>query len=529
MNSKDEIKKIIHKGTNAQKLALFAFDSTTSDENVLKKFKIFSRALYPRYFADQSAPFHDEMIMRTIKSYRGENVVEIGYRGSAKTTLKKLIRLYLLLNDRDHYRKYLKVMCGDLNNAKQIVTDIYNMCLEVVPIYGNVFQKEGDEKREETMSSFTMASTVKLRSGTVRQKQRGNLQDAFRPDWVWFEDIEDSETVSSQEVTQTIIKKCDEAINGLARGGSWELTANYISDTGSVQWFIDKKNKILSIIGIVENPVIENGRLIGGDITWAVYTWEDINKLQDDALDFWGEYMCDPNKSVNKFFNLNRIEADLANAREPKKTSGDVKYWDDYMPHHRYGQGSDHSEGIGRDANTLAVFDFNSGVLVADYANNEIAPDLAAHEFARVGSEFGNCLFAPEINNKCGGIVLTTLISVIKYPKIFEQRDVEDWKQLPTGNLGWETNSKTKNTMFFEFKKDYNDGLIKIYDAEVLKEMKSYTNNDLQEKTTGLLTRHFDLLTAVVIAWQMRKYAELGVTTEVIHSTPTKPKVNQAR
>lgn len=529
MTSKEQVKDIIFNGTHAQQRELFGFNNETPDEVVLKKFKLFARAKYTRYFKDKSAPFHDDMIMRTIKSYRGANVVDIGYRGCAKTTIKKLVRVFILLNDRDHYRKYIKVLCGDLNNAKQIVTDIYNMCLEVRDVYGNIFESEGDEKREETMSSFTLACGVKLRSGTVGQKQRGNLQDAFRPDWVWFEDIEDSETITSQQVTQSIIRKCDETITGLSRDGSWELTANYITDTGSVQWFIDKKNKILCITPIVENALIRDGRLIGGDITWSVYSWDDVNKMQDDALDFWGEYMCDPNKSINKFFDIERIERDILNAREPDYRSGNVKYWGKYQPHHRYAQGSDHSEGIGKDANTLAGFDYNTGELVYTYANNEIAPDLASHEFARVGSEFGNCLWLPEINNKCGGIVLTTAIAVIKYPKIFEQRDVEDWKQMPTGNLGWETNGKTKNTMFFEFKRDYNDGLIKIYDIEFLKEMKSYTNADLQEKPTGLITRHFDLLTAGVIAWQGKKYAELGVSTAVPHAKQSKPVVNKAR
>ena len=46
-----------------------------------------------------------------------------------------------------------------------------------------------------------------------------------------------------------------------------------------------------------------------------------------------------------------------------------------------------------------------------------------------------------------------------------------------------------------------------ILDANVLKEMKAYTNTDLEDSNVGLITRHFDLLTAVVIGWQMRKVA----------------------
>jgi hypothetical protein len=73
--------------------------------------------------------------------------------------------------------------------------------------------------------------------------------------------------------------------------------------------------------------------------------------------------------------------------------------------------------------------------------------------------------------------------------------------------LGWETNSKTKYNMFYDFRTDYQDGLIKIYDENVLNEMKAYSNSDLQGEQAGLTTRHFDLITAVVIAYVMRKHA----------------------
>jgi len=503
MEAKELIKSIILEGTNEDKIALFSFNSTTPDEKVVKKFKLFARSQYPRYFANKEAPFHDGMILRTIQSYRRTNVIDLGFRGSAKTTLKKLIRVFVLLNDEEHSRKYLKVLCRDLMNSKQIVTDIYNLCLELTPLYGNIFEKQGEKKVEETMLAFTMASGVKVTAGTVGQKQRGHIQDAYRPDWVWFEDIEDVESVSSQPITEGVIQRSDEAITGLAKNGTWELTGNYISDTGSVQWFLDKKNVIKEITPIATDLTLLNGRITSVTPTWDIYTVQDIQALYDDALDFYGDYMCDPKRAENKFFDIERIERDIENAKPPIRTSGLVKYWGYYQSHHRYGQGSDHSEGIGEDANTLSGFDFNTGELVYSYANNEISPDLATHEFARVGGEFGNCMWGPEVNNKCGGIVLTTALN-LGYPRIYRQKAVKNGDEIDSQKMGWETNSKTKNTMFFEFKRDYNDGLIKIYDVELLKEMKAYSNADLKEKTTGLITRHFDLLTSAVIAWQMR-------------------------
>lgn len=501
--SRAYIKHIVLDGTPAERRALYGFNKETSNEKVLKKFQLFSKGNFIRYFQEDDAPFHPEMIVNDIKSYRGQNEIDLGFRGDSKTSLGKLFLVFVLLNDEDHFRKYIKVLSRDIINSTKIVTDSYNMCLELFNIYGDVFQVEGKRKQEETMSSFTMKSGVKLSAGTVGTKQRGHLQDAFRPDWIWFEDIEDKESVSSMTITNKVIELCDEAINGLAFNGSWKLTGNYISDAGSVEWFLGKANILKIITPILSNYKVENGKLIEGIPTWPIYTFDRIKALEKDALDFWGDYMCDPNRSKNKFFNIEKIEEDLKQCTAPKKTSGLVKYWGFYSPHHRYGQGSDHSEGIGEDANTLVGFNFNTGELQYTYANNEIDPGSATHEFARVGAEYGNCVWGPEVNNTCGGTVRATALA-LNYPRLYEQKTLKQGVEIPNGKFGWETNGKTKNTILFDYKRDYNDGLIKIYDADLLKEMKAYTNSDLKEKTTGLITRHFDLLMAACIAWAMR-------------------------
>lgn len=494
--TKAKIRYICKSGTNEQKKALFNFDITMDDDAILYKFNLFARTFFSRYFHEESAPFHDSMILRAIKSYKGANTGDLAFRGSAKTSLRKLFRVYVLLNDPHHHRKYQKVLSRDLKNAQQAVTDIYNMLVELRPVYGDIFENTTDKKREETMSSFTMASGVKVTAGTVGQKQRGHVQDAYRPDWITFDDIEDSESMTSQAMTQDVIRKCDEAINGLAKGGSWDLLGNYISDTGSIQWFLDKKNVDIAITPIIENDIP----------TWGIYSRGELDDLKNNALDWWGDYMCSPNRAENKFFDVDRIEKDITLCEAPQSTSAGLKYWKGYLPHHRYGLGSDHSEGIGRDANACCLFDFNTGELVASYANNQIAPDLSAHEFARLGNEYGNCVYAPEINNNCGGIVIATL-KALGYSNLYKQINETKLFDDRTEKIGWLTTSKSKPTMFFEFKRDYNDGLIKIYDVELLKEMKAYTNNDIADRATGLITRHFDLLTSACIAWQMKDFA----------------------
>lgn len=285
-NSKAIIKEIILNGSVEEKKLLYGFDQDTPRKVIAKKFKLFSRGCYPRYFSKPSAPFHDDFISDMINSYFGENRLNAAYRGSAKTSLKKLFDVFVLLNDGSAYRKYLKVLSRDLANSKQIVTDVYNLIIEVRGIYGDVFESETDAKREETMSSFTTADGRKYKAGTVGQSQRGHLQDAYRPDWVWFEDTEDRVSIDSVAITQGTINRCEEAIDGLAKGGSYYVTCNYISDQGVVQYFMDKPSVKTRITPMLLDSKDDTST------SWPIYSTDEIAAIRADCEDWWGEYQC---------------------------------------------------------------------------------------------------------------------------------------------------------------------------------------------------------------------------------------------
>lgn len=512
-DAREYIKRIATEGTREEKRALYSFTVDDDRARIVKKFKIFARSQYVRYFTHKSAPFHDETARNLVESYcEGVTVLEIAFRGAAKTALLKLFIAFVLLCDTSGHKKYIKVLSKDGKNSKQLVTDVYNLIIEARPVFGEVFENQDDKKRETTMASFTLTDGRKLASGTVGQTQRGHLQDAYRPDWVVFEDIEDRESVSSAVQTQGIIDRMDEAITGLSMDGNWYANANYISDTGAVEWLKTRAHRVHITPIMDENDVP----------TWDAITPEKILDLKKTSMDFFGEYMCDPKRSVNKFFDVERIERDLKLCRPPERESAGVKYWGSYLPHHRYGLGSDHSEGIGIDSNTMCLFDFSTGYLIATQASNVISPDLHSHECARVGNEFGGCVWAPEVNNKCGGIVITTAVHV-KYPNLYVRVDETKTQNQVAKEYGWLTTKLTKTTAFMDFRRDYNDGLIHILDEDLLKEMKAYTNNDLTDNNTGLVTRHFDLLMAAVIAWQMNSNATSKQQTPTQHEVQTQP------
>jgi len=506
----DFAENTLNNGKPEDIIAFFAFEKDEPREMIAFKFQYWIYRLYPRYLASEPAPFHDAFVQHMLSAYYGEsNYLNLGFRGCAKTTYTKLFIAYVLLNDLEHTRRYIKVMARNMGNSKQMVTDIFNLIVEVKDLYGNLFPKQKETKGEETMTVFTTVDGTKLLAGTVGMTQRGHLQDAYRPDFLVFDDVEDRESISSLAQTESTIWRIDEAIQGLSADGSYMVLGNYISEEGVIQWFLNKQGITVDKVAITDTD---------GKPTWpARYNLEWIEKKKKDADDWFGEYMCDPSRADSTFFDRWRVDRDIAQAQQPHTESAGVKYWAEYQPHHAYGMGADTSEGIGRDANTFALFDFGQsasdvGFLTATYMNNNIPPDLFGHELMRVGREFGNCLIAPEANNTGHA----TLAAMRGYPSIYTQRDESKMTMKVTERLGWRTTKKSKPKMFFEFRKDYNDGLIKINDVNVLKEMRSFTTMDLTDTSVGLVTRHFDLLMATVIAWQMRRHASMEDTGELL-------------
>lgn len=507
----EHAEKVINTGTDEEILALFAFNKNDPRELIAFKFQYWAYKCFPRYFSSPPAAFHSQFVFNMLNAYYGEsNYLNLGFRGCAKTSYTKLFLAFVLLNDQESTRKYIKVLARNFGNAKQIVTDVYNMIIEVEPLYGNILMRDKKKKQEETMAAFTTSNQVKVSAGTIGMTQRGHVQDAYRPDFLVFDDVEDRESIQSLAATESTIWRIDEAIQGLSNTGSYMCNGNYISEEGVIQWFINKPRIVVDKIAILDED---------GNPTWpARYDAEKVKAIKDDADDFYGEYMCDPSRADTTFFDRVLVDRDLDATKQPHHESAGVQYWGQYQPHHRFGIGADTSEGVGKDANAFVVFDFgvhpnDIATVVATYYNNNIPPDLFGHELVRVGREFGNCIIAPEANNTGHA----TLAAMRGYPQIYTQRDaVSQLRSRHTDRLGWRTTKKSKPQMFFDFRRDYNDGLIKIYDKNILKEMRSYTHMDLNDTKVGMATRHFDLLMAAVIAYQMRKYATFQVENEEV-------------
>lgn len=368
--------------------------------------------------------------------------------------------------------------------------------------YPEIFAKT-ESKREETMQSFTTSTGIKMIGDTVGTDQRGQLQEESRPDWIIFDDFETRKTLRSAVETKAIWDNMEEARTGLAKNGGCIYNCNYISERGNVHKLVikaDDMNKVM-ITPIKENNIP----------TWAIYSIEQVNQIEKDAEDFQGEYMCKPSASMDVLFDrevMNRMPTE-----SPVRVIADFKVYKPYDASHRYALAADVAGGVGLDSSTSVVIDFSTVPcrVVATYRSNTIKPDTFGYELARQGDVFGGSLVAPEKNNHGAG---TIAILKQNYENIYytEDKDLKvDITNARPKEYGWHTNAASKPKMFFALKKAVEDGLLLLTDPELIAEAKSYSRDDLMDKEIDprLSTRHFDLLTACAIAWQMKDFAQI--------------------
>jgi hypothetical protein len=128
---------------------------------------------------------------------------------------------------------------------------------------------------------------------------------------------------------------------------------------------------------------------------------------------------------------------------------------------------------------------------------------------------YGGCIVAPEKNNH-GHATIAILKQV--YDPIYhtQSKDVKEDNQTRPAEYGWHTNAATKPKMLFALKKAVEDGLLLLNDPDLIAEAKSYSRDDLMDKEIDprLTTRHFDLLIACAIAWQMKDWSEVAKQPE---------------
>lgn len=502
----------MEKGTNEEKKALFVFNNATLNEEIKVKFNLWARHHFPKYFKVAQAECHDEMDDANIAIYRGQkkDFTNLSFRGASKTTRLKLFLAFCIANDEDHSKRYIKMLSFDGGNSKQFVTDVYNMLITVKRMYPEIFAKT-ETKREESMETFITSTGIKVQASTVGKSQRGQVQEETRPDIIVFDDFETRATLRSAITTKMIWDNMEEAKDGLAPGGACIYLANYISELGNVHKLVERATDRFSIVLIV--PIVKDGVL-----AWPErYPQEEVDYFSTSVEDYEGEYLCKPSAAKDIYFSRETLEE--MDTREPEKEVGDFKMFYKYNPAHAYGSGHDVAGGVGLDSSASVVIDFDTtpARVVATFKDNEIEPEAFGDEIYNEGLKYGECIQAIE-NNKFDQAVLKAKqlgANLYKSPPTKSKTKAVVTK---AANLtyGWNTNSLSKSQMLSGLKMAIEDGHLDLTDKDLIAEAKSYSRNDLidRDPDARLTTRHFDLLMACAIAWQMQTHAKPALSTK---------------
>lgn len=489
----------------------------------------FSLYYFPEYWTFKGAPFHEQMYRdyMDLMDHRTREAGWIMFRESAKTSIAKICLIHALCYERKHY---INVDSYDKENAESFLFDVVlalqtNDALKAD--FGELYnsKRSPDEVQKKRISDFVTNNGVRVEAHSTQESVRGRVYQQYRPDWFILDDFENSKTITSLPYTQKVLDHINEMLAGLSPDGSVLYLGNYISETGSVSQIMERSKRDNRVV--VRNiPIMLDG----------VPTWPDKYVATDKELEdkknkgkvsieerrrmipnFEAEMMNNPATRSNIFFDREKVERAKLTAYDAQQDVAGLLLWESYKPHHRYAIGADTSEGVGRDANTAAIIDFeyqpNRAAIIGTYANNQIAPDIFGFELVRIGNMFGACLIAPERNNT--GHATIAALKQKGYPTLYQDRNEIVVNTAPTQRIGWNmkggSSQGSKYNAFFAFKRAFEEGELAIFDERLLDEMLYYSLTDLESAVpNGMATRHYDLLVAAVIAWAMRSYASYG-------------------
>jgi len=208
-------------------------------------------------------------------------------------------------------------------------------------------------------------------------------------------------------------------------------------------------------------------------------------------------------------------------AKAPVRESQGLRIYHEFQAGNRYGAGGDVAGGVGLDSSTSVWIDFECFPcrVAATYDSNEIQPEDFGYELARQGEMYGFGIIGVE-NNKFDGAIVALKKGTNGnngYKNIYKQEDKRiKVKAGQKGYVyGWNTNSTTKSQMLYALQKAVENGHLELSDPALIAELRSYGRDDLMEdvKDPRLVTKHYDLLIACAIAWQMKDHATYNQPT----------------
>jgi hypothetical protein len=507
------------------------FSADADERRVIcgSSFECFVLYYFSDFFTYRIPPFHEDFYDdgQNLIAGKLKEVVWTAFRESGKTTIAKMLVIWCIVYGK---KKYINIDAYTKNASAMFLFDVITMLQtneKLLHDWKGSFYNEAprkDEKSLKRIEAFITANKIKVEAFSVGIPFRGRVYLDNRPDLVIVDDLENSETVNSAQLVQNAKAHIDEMRSGLSPNSSVLYIGNYISDSAVMRYVMDITER--NPQGIVRNiPLISKGviawkdKYVMTDEEAAAINAKETNKkrvsvesLKRDLgeTQFAAEMMNDPARAGTMLYDRRRLDTAMRFTTEPIDDNAGFSRWAEFNPSHRYGMGADTSEGVGRDANASVLIDFSQMPFeqVASYQSNKITPDIFGYELKRQGNMYGDPIIGVEQNNT-GLTTLTVLKSIYPVDKIYRREEQDRIANKVTKKLGWRTTSQTKPEMMYALKTAVEEGKLIIRDERILKEMRQYGIADLSSET-----RHFDLLTACAIAFQMNKWAQAKETQQ---------------
>jgi hypothetical protein len=232
------------------------------------------------------------------------------------------------------------------------------------------------------------------------------------------------------------------------------------------------------------------------------------------------EYPSDPETcfllSGREFFDSKVTIALLANAKPPEKTyplrgSGvhaTLRVWGKPERGVQYCIGADTSMGGGGDDSGATVREFGTGVEVAKISG-QIKPGEFAGILAKLGVTYNVAVIAVERNGESGGATIDRLVNVIRYPRVFHDRDKKP---------GWLTSTMSRPAALAALEQGHRDGTWRTLDKPTLQQMKVFVWRDKpngQAKAEAAPNEKDDLIMCEAVCWDVLRRPIAKVTRDL--------------
>ena len=230
--------------------------------------------------------------------------------------------------------------------------------------------------------------------------------------------------------------------------------------------------------------------------------WKEMTIANTSQTQFSQEFS---NEFVGSSTTLIASECLLAlKAKEFKRTTRDIKLYEEALQDNNYILTVDVSKGRGQDYSTFSVFDITSKPFkqVVTYRNNIISPLLLPDLIAWTARSYNDAIVVVE-NNDVGQVVCNGLYYDLEYENTFVE------SALKNSGIGVTMTKKIKRIGCSNLKDLMEQNLLEICDADTISELSSFVpKGNSYEADKGC---HDDMvMNCVMFAWFISTFGDIN-------------------